>query len=290
MTIQTGTWTRRQFSQVLAAAAASSVLTRASAASLAADVHDVAFVGSVTPGSAHGALRVFRRMHSAWSEVHAVEAAAPAGMILHPSAPVLYVLHDVAEWDHRPRGAVSAYHFDAATGRLNHRTTQALSLSATHPRNAVVTADGQALFVAAQAGGIYNVLPLAPDGDLQPVSAIRKEFGRQDGILATTSAPGRLVLDRDGSVYAADAGQQTVTRFAVTREAITVQHRSRLRNKVEGSQPADSALGRLYEANAAAGTLTGHSTVVCTVDASNGLLRRTAAHANDVHSLMRQLA
>ena len=229
MTNPTNTWTRRQFAQVLAASAASSLLAR-DAAALPTERHEgFAFVGSSAPGSHGGTVRVYRTSGAAWREVHAVGAAAPAHLVMHPSLPVLYVLHDVAEWEHRPRGAVSAYRFDSATGRLTHARTQPLSLSATNPRSALVIAGGQALFVAAESGGIYNVLPIDASGNLQPVSAIRKEVGMQDEKRSSTAAPRQLVLRTSGSVFAVDPGQGTASIFTVSRDAITLQSRRRAR-------------------------------------------------------------
>ena len=233
-------WTRRQFSQVLAAASASTLLMRTSSASLAARRHGFAFVGSSATASNEGTVRVYRVKGEDWCETHAIQAASPAHLVMHPAMPVLYVVHDVSEWDHRPRGAVSAYRFDVVTGQLTHAGTQPLSLSATNPRHAIVIAGGAGLLVAAESGGIYNVLPIGGDGTLQPASAIRKEFGLQDRGIAKTAAPRQMVMHPDGSVYAADHGQETITRFAVSLNSITPQHRSRVH---AGAGPSQLAIG-----------------------------------------------
>ncbi len=258
MTNQSGRWTRRQFSQALAATAASSLLVRRASASTVNQNEGFAFVGSSASDPLDGTVRVYRVSGETWQEVHALKTASPARLVMHPGMPVLYVVHDVSEWEHRPRGAVSAYRFDALTGQLTHVGSQPLSLSATNPRHAVVLAGGQALFVAAESGGIYNVLPIAADGTLKPVSAIRKEFGLQDGDRAKTSAPGQVVLHADGTVYAADPGQETITHFAVSRNAITVQHRSRVHEGAGASQIVLSKAGRMYALNAGSGSISMH--------------------------------
>lgn len=243
MTNQPEQWTRRQFSQALAATAVSATLVRKATALPVANHEGFAFVGSSTADPMDGTVRVYRASGAAWREVHAIDAAAPVHLTMHPAVPVLYVLHGVAEWDHRPRGAVSAYRFEAATGHLSHLGTQPLSLSATHPRHAVVTADGQALFVAAESGGIYNVLPIVADGSLHRVTAIRKELGMQHGSSGKTAAPGHMVLQADGSVYATDPGQGTVTRFSVSRNAITLRHRSHVCAATGASQLREADAG-----------------------------------------------
>jgi 6-phosphogluconolactonase len=250
MTDRPGKWTRRQFSQIFAATAASSLLVRGASASPVTRNEGFAFVGSSAADPMDGTVRVYRVSGANWQEVQALQAASPAHLVMHPTVPVLYVVHDVAQWDHRPRGAVSAYRFNSATGQLTHAGTQPLSLSATNPRHAVLTAGAQALFVAAETGGIYNLLPIAADGTLQPVSAIRKECGMLDGSIAKSASPGEMVLHAEGSIYAADPGQETITRFAVSRDAITVQHRSRIHDGAGASQFAPSKAGSVYALNA----------------------------------------
>jgi 6-phosphogluconolactonase len=259
MTNQPGKWTRRQFSQLFAATAASSLLVRGASASAVNRHEGFAFVGSSAADSQDGLVRVYRVSGATWQEVHALQAASPAHLVMHPTLPVLYVVHDVAQWDRRPRGAVSAYHFDSAAERLTHAGTQPLSLSATNPRHAVITAGAQALFVAAESGGIYNLLPIAADGTLLPVSAIRKEFGLQESDSAKTSAPRHVVLHADGSVYAADPGQETITRFATSGNAITVQHRTRVHHGAGASQLTLSSAGHVYALNSDSGAITVHS-------------------------------
>ena len=223
-----GKWTRRQFSQALAVTAASSLLVRKSPALPLPSRSSFAFAGFSGSEPAQGTVRVFRTCLPGWREVEAVQAASPASLVMHPAASMLYIVHDVAEWEHRPRGAVSAYRFHPGSGRLRHAGTQPLSLSATNPRQAILVAGGAALFVAAETGGIYNVLPIAADGTLQPVSAIRKEFGMEDGPTRKTSAPRHLTSLPGGDVYASDPGKETISRFTISRDAITLRDRSRM--------------------------------------------------------------
>ncbi len=253
MTEHSEKWTRRQFSQVFAAASASTLLMRKASASLPARRDGFAFIHSSGTDPADGMIRVYRVTGDDWQEVHAVSSISPAHMIMHPTTSVMYAIHNVAEWDLRPRGAVSAYRFDSAKGQLRHVGSQPLSLSATNPRSAVVTADGHTLFVAAESGGIYNALPIAADGTLQPVSAIRKEFGLQDGGVAKTAAPRQVELHADGGIYAADPGQETVSRFIVSRSEITLQHRTRVHAGAGAAQIALSKFGQLYSMRAGGG-------------------------------------
>ena len=259
MTIRPRQWTRRRFSQALAVGAASTLLPqRENAASSSVDLESFAFVGTSTAEPSDGTVRVYLVRNSKWDEVYAVNTASPAHLVMHPYMPMLYVVHGVATWDNRPRGAVSAYRFDSAAGHLSHAGTQPLGLSATHPRHATVTAHGRALFVAAESGGMYNVLPIAGDGKLQPVSALRKECGLQDGCRSSTAAPRQVALHADGSIYAADPGQETISRFDVSSNGITLQHRSRTQGTGGASHLAFSQSGQVYAMNARDGSIAVH--------------------------------
>lgn len=272
-------WTRRQFSQALAASAAATALARGASALPLGRSQAFAFVGSSGSDATRGSIHVFRAEGRTWSETHAVEAAAPSHLVMHPAKPMLYVTHAVERWEQRPRGAVSAFRFDAMSGRLTHAGTQPLSLSATHPRHAVVTADGDALFVAAESGGIYNVLPIAHDGTLQPVSAIRKEFGAGDYENSKTAAPRHVVRHADGSLYTADTGQETISRFTADRNGITLQHRSRVHAGAGASQVLLSQDGFAYALNAADGSISVHRMAPDGLGAASGLAAPSHAGA-----------
>ncbi len=259
MSARDGQWTRRRFSQALAASAASSFLTRNAAALASNGQQGFAFVGTSTTDPFHGSIRLYRVNGSEWRLLDEVTAASPASLLLHPRLPMLYVVHDVSLWGNLPRGAVSVYAFDAALGRLSRRATQPLSLSATHPRHAIITADAHALLVAAQTGGIYNLLRITDDGGLGPVTAIRKELGVQDYGVAKVAEPGRMVLGATGSIFATDAGQETVTHFDVHRGNLTVRHRTRVH---AGAGPSSLCMSsceqRAYVMHATNGSLSMH--------------------------------
>ena len=221
-------WTRRDFGRAAGAVAAMAAMARSSLATSPNRAARFAFVGSKPQnGQQAGTIHVFRVTNSDWAPVMTVPAAAPAHLLAHPSLPVLYAVHNVGEWQHLPRGAVSTYHLDRQSGQLTHLHTQPLSLSATHPRHAVLTRDASHLFVPAEGGGIYNLLPVAADGTLLPPSAIRKEFGLEGGA-AKTAAPNTVALLPDGSLLAADSGLETLSNFSFDNGVLTLRHRSRV--------------------------------------------------------------
>ena len=166
MTTQSAKWTRRQFAQTLAASAAASLLPSAALAEPAR----FAFISS-----ANNAIYVFQVFNSNWTPLHTHPAQSPAHLTLNPTLPILYALHDVALWNNLPRGAVSAYSI-APTGHLTLLNSQPLSLAATNPRQAAIAPNATSIAVLAPTSGIFNILPIAPDGTLHPPAIIRKQL------------------------------------------------------------------------------------------------------------------
>ncbi len=213
MSTITGPWTRRRLGQVLAGATAAGVLLpRWSRASTPERTSLNGFgFASTGPADIYGSLHAFRVRGGEWELLSVLLNVPPGKLLMHPSLPVLYVLHDVALWGYLPRGAVSAYRFHATEGVLTPVNTQPLSLAATHPQDGAVFSRGEALFVST-AAGIYNVLRLTADGSLLPVSAIRKEIG----LSAASGSPAqlRVFLHPDGeTIFAVNPGQKLVNAF-----------------------------------------------------------------------------
>ena len=253
-------WTRRQFSQILAGSAAVWALPRAAAAMPLGQPSGYAVAGVLGTDASPGAIHLYRVGTTGWWPLQSIEAVNPAHLVAHPALPVLYAVHAVASWNDLPRGAVSAYRLDTVLGRLTHITTQPLSMAATHPRHAVVVADGTSLFVTAESGGISNVLPIAHDGSLRPVAAIRKHLGLQHGDRVKSAAPAHTVLHPDGTFFTADPGQETISAFEFVDGAIALQNSTRVQ---AGTGPSQLALSRgghwLYAMHAGDGSISTHA-------------------------------
>ena len=247
-------WTRRQFTQI---AALSSLLGWKALAAAPSGTPGLAFVVSCPANADSGAIHVFRVSGSHWTATQTLAAAAPAHLVAHPTLPVLYAVHHVGLWTHLPRGAISAYAIAPVTGRLTHIHTQPLSLSATYPGHAAVSPDGRYLFATAEGGGLYNLLPIGPDGALEPPSAIRKELGLSEGPIAKAAAPRQAIFHPDGeTILTADSGQETISAFSFDRDSIRLR---RLVRTHPGAGPAQIALSHtgdwLYALNATDGSV-----------------------------------
>ena len=251
-------WTRRQFGQTVAA---SSLLGWKALAAAPDDPAGFAFVGS-SPDGNRGAIHVLRVSGSHWSFVQTVAAVAPAHLVAHPTLPVVYAVHAVGLWNNLPRGAISVYAIAHSTGRLTLLHTQPLSLSATYPRHAATSPDGRFLFATAERGGVYNLLPITPDGALEPPSVIRKELGLGDGPQASpkTAAPRQAVFHPDGAtIFTADTGQETLSAFSFDNQSMGLAQRQRAHPGAGPSGLALTPAGEwLYAQHATEGSISVH--------------------------------
>lgn len=238
MTSRPGIWTRRAFTQSAALSSVASVLWPSS--SMYAELTH-AYVASHPGGKdAPGLIRTFAIKRGVWHLEQALACPAPAHLEQHPTLPVLYAVHDVAQWDHRPRGAVSAFAIDATSGRLTLKATEPLALSATYPRHAVVSGDGRDLVVAAHGGGAYNVLPLTAEGLPGAPRLIRKEVGRAHAGPDEPARPTRILPHPlTNRLITADTGNQTIASFALEADSMPALGRMHFH---PGMELADVAL------------------------------------------------
>ncbi|HEX4166965.1 MAG TPA: beta-propeller fold lactonase family protein [Bryobacteraceae bacterium] len=126
---------------------------------------------------------------------------------------LVYRASQVNEHEGRPCGAVEVY----ASGSRSVVQRQLLSLSATDPRGLTISPDGRFLVVAAYGGGIYNVLPIQPDGTLGGVSGIFKELGSGSHPVYQTSAhPHSVIFDPTGRfLLSSDLGCDRLSVFTL---------------------------------------------------------------------------
>ncbi|MCU1323343.1 MAG: hypothetical protein JWM43_2992 [Acidobacteriaceae bacterium] len=262
MTRKSGQWTRRQFNQALAVAAAWTLLDRRSLATTRPPLAGFAFVaaGGESPLDQRGSIQVFQVAGSRWNTVQALSVAAPAHLELHPHLPLLYAVHAVGLWNSLPRGAVSAYDIHPATGHLTLRVTQPLSLAAIYPRHAALSPDVRHLLVAAEDGGIYNLLPLAPDGSPGPPTAIRKEHGLGEAGDVKTARPRHVVFHPSGTTaFTADVGQESISTFTCERDSIRLEERTCSHAGAGPSQLIHSSSGScVYALHAGDGSIAVH--------------------------------
>jgi 6-phosphogluconolactonase (cycloisomerase 2 family) len=168
----------------------------------------------------------------------------------------LYVANGVSEYGSLPRGSVEAYIIDAATGQLELKNREPLSLSGFLPRDLAVAPDGRCLVVAVHGGGAYNVLSVHEDGRLGRVTGILKETGSGPHALQVSAHPSAVMFDRAGRVLTADQGSDKLSVLSLANGGLAVACR---REVTAGSGPSSMVLHpngeRLYVAHALNGSV-----------------------------------
>jgi 6-phosphogluconolactonase len=232
-------WTRREFVRqagfaFLATATAASSLRAAASSRANVSAPCFAYVGS-----AEGYIAVFATGSGTWKQIQKIATAQPSSLVLHPGKDVLYVVNEVALFEHLPSGSVEAYILQK-DGRLSLLNRQPLSLSAISPRHAAISPDGRSLVVAVHGGGAYNVLAIRADGSLARVSAILKETGfGPDKDHQRAAHPQMVLFDKRGRLLSADMGNDCLSVFNLEENRLRILGRSHSR---AGSGPRQMEL------------------------------------------------
>ena len=157
------------------------------------------------------------------SEGLVAESANPTFLAHHPSRPVLYALNEIAKFDGKPVGSVSALRIEPRTGKLTLLNRQ--SSGGPGPCHLAVDSSGRCVLVANYLGGSVACLPIAADGRLDEPTSIIRHAGfsvnkkRQEGPHAHC-----IMLDAANRIaLAADLGIDKIMiyRFDARGAAIT---------------------------------------------------------------------
>ncbi|WP_373649716.1 lactonase family protein [Schlesneria sp. DSM 10557] len=115
----------------------------------------------------------------------AAEVKNASFLAIHPSRKNLYAVSEIADFEGKKQGGVSAFEIDSATGRLKLLNQQ--SSGGGGPCHLVTDAQGTNVLVANYGGGSVSVLPILADGKLSPASSTIQHQGssvdkqRQEG-------------------------------------------------------------------------------------------------------------
>src|SRR5262245_58649928 len=105
----------------------------------------------------------------------AIESENPSFLGLHPTRDLLYAVNEIAKFDGKASGSVSAFTVDRRTGMLTALNRQASGGGG--PAHLSVDGMGRNVLVANYGGGGVAVLPIGPDGALRPASAFVQHTG-----------------------------------------------------------------------------------------------------------------
>jgi 6-phosphogluconolactonase len=105
----------------------------------------------------------------------AAETVNPTYVTFSPSGQFLYAVNEIYRYGGEPTGTASAFAIDRASGRLTFLNR--VPTRGTGPCYARVDATGRDLLVANFGSGSVAVLPVSPDGNLRPASALVQDAG-----------------------------------------------------------------------------------------------------------------
>ena len=134
----------------------------------------------------------------------------PSFLALHPNGRYLYAVSEIAEFEGRKTGTVSAYSIDSASGQLSF-----LNLQPSHgaiPCHLVVDRTGRTLLLANYTGGNVASFPIDSEGRLGPAaSVIQHEGSSVDPVRQTGPRAHSINLDPENRfAVAADLGTDEV--------------------------------------------------------------------------------
>jgi 6-phosphogluconolactonase len=221
--------TRRSFMQMVGSSGllslAGAVPAFGAVASEPAQQPRFAYVASSKKGSQ--GIHVFAITGARWTSTHFVASQAPSALALSPDKRTLFAANRVRRYRNLPTASVESYRIEAGSGRLTLINRQPLALSAIHPEHLAVSPDGKYLAVSATGGGSYNVLPIAEDGSLQPVAALRKELGMgTHPVYQASSRPQQIAFDGAGRLLTTDLGTDRVSVFELADGDLLLKQRT----------------------------------------------------------------
>lgn len=169
---------------------------------------DLVYVGTYTRSGRSEGIHVLRRdaRTGALASLRVIAAPDPSFLAFSPNRRFLFAVGETKEYEGRPGGSVASYRLDPETGGAVF-----LSRQATHggdPCHLCTDPTGRCLFVANHEHGNVAVLPIRPDGALEPASDLRQHEGSGPGPtqkgphahFVTMDPTGRFVLVNDKGI------------------------------------------------------------------------------------------
>jgi 6-phosphogluconolactonase len=185
------------------------------------------YVGTYTEDTRSEGIYILRmdRRTGALRRVGAVDAGPnPSFLALHPNGRALYAVNEVAKFDGKPTGGVTAFAITGATGALTRRNHQ--SSGGEGPCFVSVDHSGRVALVANYDGGSIALVPIETDGSIAPPAQVVHHTGsgpvtdRQAGPHAHC-----IIADRTNRfALASDLGADRVFVYHLDPTARTLRH------------------------------------------------------------------
>ena len=213
-------WTRREFLSV-AAVGAAGALTRAR---VAHDAERLAYVGTYTnDGRSEGIYRLLVNGTTGVLRLDGVAAksANPSYLAIHPNGRVLYAVNELAEFQGKPTGGVSAFAIGARDRLrlLNQQESQGKA-----PCYVSVDRKGRFVFVANYTGGSIASIPVRRDGGLSVARTVVNHKGTGPDPVRQTSPHAHCIIpDPSGRyVLAVDLGIDAILTYLLDEKTGTI--------------------------------------------------------------------
>jgi len=174
-------------------------------------------------------------------KVQSVASRHPSSITLDRTGRYLFAVNKIDDFEGLPTGSIESYRIEPADGHLGLVSRVSLSLSATMPQQLALSPDGWFVVVAAYGGGVYNVLPVLPNGEIGSVIQAVKEIGRGiNGYRQFSAHPHSIVFHPSGKfLFGTDEGADRVNVFRFDDGNLTCLQRV---STVPGSGPAGLAI------------------------------------------------
>lgn len=147
-----------------------------------------------------------------------IPAVNPSYVCVDERRRMLYAVNETRQWHDEPGGAVSQWRYDGE-GRFTLEATR--GTGGEDPCHAAVSPDGRWLAVANYSGGSLALFPLDGQGRMMPERRLFQHHGggvnpaRQEGPHVHSA-----IFDDDGSLYAADLGQDRLACYRCGEDAV----------------------------------------------------------------------
>jgi 6-phosphogluconolactonase len=188
---------------------------------------ELLYVGTYTEGGMANGIRLVRmdRRSGKLRQVGAVDAGAnPSFLAIHPNGRTLYAVNEVAKYNGKASGGVSAFSIASNGGALTRRDEQ--PSGGAGPCFVSVDRSGGVVLVANYDGGSIAVLPIQTDGSLAPATQVLQHTGKGPNA-ERQEAPHAHCIVADPSnhfVLAADLGADRVFVYRLDLGAKTLRH------------------------------------------------------------------
>ena len=139
---------------------------------------DLLYVGTYTAGTRSEGLYLLRmdRRSGNLQRIGSVDAGPnPSFLAIHPNRRVLYAVNELEQYEGRATGAVSAFAIARDTGALTRLNEQPSEGGA--PCYVSVDRSAQVVLVANYVGGSIALLPIQPNGALDPAAQLVQHTG-----------------------------------------------------------------------------------------------------------------